>query len=179
MPYFVYGGSKLEREEAPSPDVPHFGESQVILEFLADAYPGARLMPADPFLRVKVRLLFALINNEYIPAFVNLAFNDGPKEAVYDALESLQRLLPASGYLVGDWSIGDAVLIAVYLRLLVLLELKVPTMAPEVAEEALETLRTSKRFARLRGWQELNVSRPSVIKTWDVVSRKDGRSFYK
>ncbi len=171
VPYLVYGGPKLQPGDSPSPDLPQFGESIVILEFLADTFPEARLLPSDPFLRAKARLYYHAVEEKYSPAFIGFTFQQAPKEGLYDAIEHIQSLLPPTGFAVGDWSIADAAFLPVYLRMLIALELNpaLSRLAPGAAAEVLATLRGSPRFARIQKYFEDSMARPSVGKTWDPV----------
>ena len=173
VPYLVYGGPKLEPGDAPSSDLPQLGESLVIVEFLADTFPEARLLPADPFLRAKARLFSRAVLEKYGPAFFGFVFRQTLKEDLYAAVEHIQALLPpGTGYAVGEWSIADAAFLGVYLRTLATLEIMTPAMAnvaPGLAEEVLRTLRESPRFARIQKYLEECMARPSAKKTWDPV----------
>ncbi|KAM5541841.1 hypothetical protein V8D89_004570 [Ganoderma adspersum] len=176
FPYLVYGGPKLQPGDSPSPDLPQLGESLVIAEFLADTFPEAHLLPADPFLRAKARLFYRAMEEKYGPAFVGFFFKQAPKEDLYAAVEHIQGLLPpATGFAVGaQWSIADAAFLPAYLRTLAILELnpELSKLAPGVAAEVLATLRESPRFARIRTYFEESMARPSAKKTWDPVSVK-------
>ncbi|KAI1785070.1 hypothetical protein LXA43DRAFT_1066230 [Ganoderma leucocontextum] len=172
VPYLVYGGPKLQPGDSPSPDLPQLGESLVILEFLADTFPEARLLPSDPFLRAKVRLFCHAVEEKYNPAFVGFFLKQAPKEPLLDALEHIQGLLPSTGFAVGEWSIADAAFLPVYLRTLTALEVNLATLAPGSAAEVSATLSGSPKFARIRKYLEESMARPSVAKTWDPVSVK-------
>ncbi|PIL28229.1 hypothetical protein GSI_09641 [Ganoderma sinense ZZ0214-1] len=173
VPYLVYGGPKLQPGDAPSPSLPQLGESLVILEFLADAFPSARLLPSDPFLRAKARLFCRAVEEKYNPAFMGVFFKQAPKEDLYAAVEHIQGLLPPdSGFAVGgEWSIADAAFLPGYLRTLVILELDpaLSRFAPGAAAEALAELREAPRFARMQRYLEESMARPSAKKTWDPV----------
>ncbi len=162
----------MQPGDSPSPELPQFGESIVILEFLADTFPEARLLPSDPFSRAKARLFYHAVEEKYSPAFIGFFFKQTPKEALYDAVEHIQGLLPPTGFAVGDWSIADAVFLPTYLRLLAILELNpaISRLAPVTAAEVLATLKGSPRFARIQKYFEDSMARPSAGKTWDPVS---------
>ncbi|KAM5541868.1 hypothetical protein V8D89_004597 [Ganoderma adspersum] len=175
IPYLVYGGPKLAPGDSPSPDLPQLGESLVIVEFLADTFPEARLLPSAPFLRAKARLFYRAVEEKYSPAFFGFAFKQTPKEDLYAAVEHIEGLLPpGTGFAVGEWSIADAAFLPVYLRMLAVLELnpEIAKLAPGLAVEVLATLRESPRFARIRTYLEESMARPSAAKTWDPVSVK-------
>ncbi|PIL28252.1 hypothetical protein GSI_09664 [Ganoderma sinense ZZ0214-1] len=171
VPYLVYGGPKLQPGESPSPELPQLGESLVILEFLADTFPEARLLPADPFLRAKGRLFSRAVEEKYRPVFLGLFFQQAPKETLYDVVEHIQGLLPPTGFVAGEWSIADTAFLPLYLRTLAILELNhaISQFAPGFAAEVLATLKESPRFARIRKYVEECMARPSAAKTWDPV----------
>ncbi|PIL28255.1 hypothetical protein GSI_09667 [Ganoderma sinense ZZ0214-1] len=174
VPYLVYG-PKLQPGDAPSPDVPQLGESLVILEFLADAFPSAHLLPADPFLRAKARLFYRAVEEKFNPAVMAVFFKQAPKEDLYAAIKHIQDVLPPdTGFAVGEWSIADAAFLPIYLRALIVLELDhaVSQFAPGVAAEMLATLREAPRFARMQRYLEECMARPSAKKTWDLASVK-------
>ncbi|KAM5541866.1 hypothetical protein V8D89_004595 [Ganoderma adspersum] len=171
VPYLVFGGPKLQLGDAPSPDAAQLGESMVILEFLADTFPEARLLPADPFLRAKARLFCRAVDETYTPAFVGFFVKQAPKEDLYAAVEHIQGMLPPTGFAVGEWSIADAAFLPLYLRTLIVLEINHARakLAPGLAAEVLATLREAPRFARTRAYLEESMARPSAQKTWDPV----------
>ncbi|PIL28228.1 hypothetical protein GSI_09640 [Ganoderma sinense ZZ0214-1] len=176
VPYLVYGGPKLQPGDSPSPELPQLGESLVILEFLADTFPSARLLPADSFLRAKARLFCRAVEETYNPAFVGTCFKQAPMEDLCAAVEHMQGLLPSdTGFaLGGEWSIADAAFLPIFLRTLAFLELDPPIsrLAPGVAAEVLATLREAPRFARMQRYLEESMARPSAKKTWDPASFK-------
>ena len=178
----MLGGPKLQPGDAPSPDVAQLGESMVILEFLADTFPEARLLPSDPFLRAKARLFCRAVDETYTPAFVGFFAKQAPKEDLYAAVEHIQGLLPPStstsagtGFAVGEWSIADAAFLPVYLLALLALELDpaVSRFAPGAAAEIRAALREAPHFARMQKYVEDCMARPSARKTWDVVRMLD------
>ena len=173
VPYVVCGGPKLQPADSPSADLPQFGESLVILEFLVDTFPEAKLLPTDPFQRAKARLFYRAVEETYRSAFREIFFKQAPKEVLYDAVEHMQGLLPPSGgFAVGEWSIADAAFLPNYLRMLAILELNhaMSQFAPGAAAEMVATLRESPRFARMQKYVEESMARSSVKKTWDPVS---------
>ena len=180
VPYLVYGGPKLQPGDSPSPDLAQLGESLVNLEFLADTFPEAKLLPAEPFLRAKARLFCHAVDEKYNAAFNEVFFKQAPKEDLYAAVEHMQGLLPpAGGFAVGEWSIADAAFLPILLRTLVVLELN-PAMsqfAPGVPAEVLTTLKEAPRFARIQKYLEENLARPGVKKSWDPVRVLDYRCF--
>ena len=129
MPYLVYGGAKLNPDEAPSADAVGIPDSLVILEFLADLFPAARLLPADPIQRAQARLFAAFVEKKLLPAWFPSIFMGAPTDGVFVVLDEIQRKLPpTAGFLFGEWSIADASFLPGYLRMLLVLEIN-PAMA--------------------------------------------------
>ncbi|KAI0646574.1 thioredoxin-like protein [Trametes meyenii] len=166
VPFLVYGGPKLQPDEAPTPESFKFAESVVILEFLADIFPDAHLLPADPTLRARARFFYHEVDNKLLKAFLGWVFMSVPTEALLSTLEYFQSLLPPTGYVAGEWSIADASITPVLARFMYSATTGRGAFKPEVAKEALEAFESS-RFTRLRKYYEDNMARPSMAKTWD------------
>ncbi|RPH65774.1 MAG: glutathione S-transferase [Burkholderiales bacterium] len=89
-------------------------ESQVILEYLEDAYPQAPLLPADPFERAKVRELVAftelhlelVARRVYLQAFFGGTVSENTIDATRRDLErgiaGFARLAKFAPYLAGE-----------------------------------------------------------------------------
>ena len=89
-------------------------ESQVIMQYIEDAYPNPRLMPADPFAAAKVReivtfieLHLELVARElYAQAFFGGSVSDEVKDRVRKQLDkniaAFKRLFNPSPYVSGD-----------------------------------------------------------------------------
>lgn len=170
VPYLVYGGPELHPDEAPSPDAVKIPESLVILEFLADLFPAAHLLPADPVLRVRARLFTTAVETELLPAQKGFFLMGGPPDAMLAALDALQARLPPTGFAAGpEWSIADAAVMPILLRLRMSVTLEVGFFAPGAAPVVRAALE-SPRFARLQRYIADNVARPSMAATWDEVS---------
>ena len=168
VPYLVYGGPKLKPDEAPAPDTVRLPESLVILEFLADIFPSAKLLPTDPALRAKARLFIQAVETKFIPGFRDFFYKDNAVDAFLCVIEGLQRMLPSEGYVVGEWSIADAAFTPFLMLVNALLNSNPPNLREGVAQQVIEALH-SPRFARLDKYLSDNVARPSMAKTWDEV----------
>ena len=168
MPYLVYGGPKLSPDETPSPDTVQISESLVILEFLADMFPSAKLLPADPALRAKARLFALAVEPKLRATFIAFFFQHAPTDTLLGTLEDMQRMLPPEDYAVGEWSIADAAFTPFLMRINMMLKLKPPTVQVEAVEQVVEALQSA-RFARLQNYLSDNVARPSMAKTWNEV----------
>jgi glutathione S-transferase len=107
VPFLEVGGTRLI-------------ESEVILEYLEDAYPQKPLLPKDPLARAKVRELVTVIELHlelvarrlYPAAFFGGTISDGAKQAVEKDLEkgvrSLKTLAKFSPFIAGaEFSLAD------------------------------------------------------------------------
>ncbi|KAI0634696.1 hypothetical protein C8Q77DRAFT_1103581 [Trametes polyzona] len=173
VPYLIYGGNQLHPDEEPSPEAVKIPESLVILEFLAEIFPGAHLLPTDPVLRARARLFYTAVEAGIAKAFVGYLFMGATLESLISALDDLQGRLPPTGFAVGEWSIADAAVLPILLRLHMSLRYNLGILQPGAAEKALEVFE-SPMYARLRQYIDDNLVRESVKKTWDesVVRQK-------
>ena len=151
----------------PAPGTVRLPESLIILEYLADVFPDAGLLPADPALRAKARLFAQTVETKFIPAFVGFLFMGAPVPAILGAVEALQSLLPAEGFAIGDWSIADAAFAPFFLRLSMLGKNGLG-LYDESAGKTYAAL-LSERFARIQKWLADNLARSSMQNTWDEV----------
>ncbi|KAH9848999.1 hypothetical protein C2E23DRAFT_888608 [Lenzites betulinus] len=171
VPFLVYGGPELHPDEAPSPDSVKIPESLVILEFLADIFPSAQLLPSDPALRARVRL-FNAAEPSLAKAFVGFFFMGNPLDTLLSALDDFQGRLPPTGFAVGEWSIADAAALPILNRLLLCLRNGYGLLTPEAVKEALDIVE-SPRYARLAKYVEDNLARPNVQKVWNEAAVKE------
>jgi glutathione S-transferase len=134
-------------------------ESCIINEYLEEKYPDPPLMPKDPGLRSKIRILIDYGVNRTYPAYERLrnemlSLEDERKFAVIsEAKQEIKRLMQRleddigdQPYLAGDFSLLDAAVIPRFLRL--------EAWGP-LADPALP---------RLIAWLQRMKSRPSVEK---------------
>ncbi|KAI9061579.1 glutathione transferase omega class [Trametes sanguinea] len=166
VPFLVYGGPKLHPDEAPAADAVKIPESIVILEFLADIFPNAHLLPEDPVLRARVRLWNVAVDTKLLKALLGFLFLGEPLESILGVLEEFQAKMPPTGFAVGEWSIADAAFIPTLARLRLMIKTGLGNFTPEVAKEGMEALQ-SPRFARLQKYWEDIAARPSMLKTWN------------
>lgn len=167
VPLLVYGGPKLQPDEAPSVDAVKIPESLVILEFLADIFPDAHLLPSDAVLRARVRLFNAALDAKLFQPFITFLFGRGAGDLLA-GLEDIQALLPPTGYVVGEWSIADAAVMPLLTRIRMALRYALGMLDPAATKEALDIFESPK-FARLHQYIDENMARPSMVKTWDEV----------
>ena len=134
-------------------------ESCIINEYLEEKYPDPPLMPKDPGLRSKIRILIDYGVNRTYPAYEKLrnemlkVESERNLEVIFEAKQELKGLLQRfednigdQPYLAGDFSLLDAAVIPRFLRL--------EAWGP-LADPALP---------RLIAWLQRMKSRPSVEK---------------
>ena len=169
VPAIAYGGPDVPPDQ-PSPDSIKIAESLVLIEFVADLFPGANLLPADPVLRAKARFFYDAVGNKFNTAYFNYSFKpEGSKEALFKATEELQALLPPTGYAVGEWSIADAAWTPFIARLFVALENDLGGYPVGEGPKTLHVLQNDAKFARFQQyWKDVS-SRPSFVSTFDKV----------
>ncbi|OBZ77474.1 hypothetical protein A0H81_02706, partial [Grifola frondosa] len=168
IPALTYGGPKVPPED-PSPESVKIAESLVILEFIADLFPEAHLLPTDRVLRAKARFFINAVETKFIPAFLAFIFRSGAVDDLLASAEALQALLPpTSGYAVGAWSVADAAFAPFLAALTLALENEIGTYVEGEGRKTADILRSAK-FARLQRYLKDLKARPSFQKTWAEV----------
>jgi len=167
VPAVAYGGPKVPADE-PSPESTKIAESLVLLEFIADLYPNANLLPKDPVLRAKARFFIDAVSVKFNPAyFAYVIRENGILENLIKAFEDIQALLPPTGFAIGEWSIADAALVPFVARLFVALENDTGAFAVGEGPKALEVITTSPKLVRFQKyWQDAS-SRSNFTATFD------------
>ena len=158
----------------------------MLVEFLAELFPRARLLPADPVSRAHARRFVALFDAQYPPAFRAFFFSGGPAAGFLDMLAALQaRMHPAragpalggetegeeEGEEEGEWSawgFADLAVAPFLVRVPMLLENEFGTFPLGEGRKALEELR-GPRFERLMAYIERARAWPMFQKTYDEV----------
>ncbi|KAI0302814.1 hypothetical protein B0F90DRAFT_1712266 [Multifurca ochricompacta] len=120
VPALTYGGPKV-KPDCPSPHSIKLAESLVLLEFIADLYPDACLLPRDPIARARARLFITAVEEDLIPTFLAFVLNGAEPGPLLTSLRHVQALLPpledegegegeGEGCFVlgSQWSIADA-----------------------------------------------------------------------
>ncbi|KAF7318421.1 Serine carboxypeptidase [Mycena chlorophos] len=80
--------------DQPSPLSTKLTESLVLLEFVADLYPNSSIFPTDPILRAKSRFFIDAVTTRFLPPYMGPIAHAKSFEPFWDALDSIQRLLP-------------------------------------------------------------------------------------
>ncbi|KAI0076544.1 hypothetical protein K474DRAFT_1684794 [Panus rudis PR-1116 ss-1] len=166
VPAIAYGGPQVPPDQ-PSPESVKIAESLVLLEFVADLFPEAKLLPSDPVLRAKARYFIDAVSTKFNPAYIGYVLKgESTQEQVFKAFEDLQALLPEKGYVVGEWSIADAAWAPFVARLLLLLELDLGVYPAGEGPKTLETILKDPKFARVQQWWKDVSSRQSFTSTF-------------
>ena len=154
----------------PSPETFGTPESLIILEFLADLDTTHRLLPASPALRAKARLFMNVVETKLTTTFIPAILGRTNLDSLLAALTELEGMLPAEGeFVLGEqWSIADAAVVPLFLRMRAMFKAQPPSMQPGEAARGFAALESP----RLKRYLEVNLARESVTKTWDEV--RDG-----
>ena len=172
VPAITYGGPHVAPDE-PSPLSFKLAESNVILEFLADAYPEANLMPIDPVQRARVRFFMDAVTNRYMPAHMAWVLDREPDAAEkhLKAIQFLQELIPESGkYAVGDsYTIADACITPFIYRLNVIIENDIGKYPVGNGPKFGESLKDPK-YAKFMAYASAITARPVAKEIWEPVS---------
>ncbi|KAI0367969.1 thioredoxin-like protein [Pilatotrama ljubarskyi] len=176
VPAITFGGPDVPPDQ-PSPESAKLVESLALLEFVADVFPEAKLLPEDPVLREKARAFISIYQS-----FVNELFRDviffatKPGEVLLEALAKLQSALPPTGFAVGEWSIADAAVIPFLARMFLYLDADLGKYSEEDGKKMRDAI-ASDRFARLRQYVHDLRERKSFKDTWggDAIQVELGR----
>ena len=93
----------------------------------------------------------------------------GPKDTFIAGLETVQALLPETGFAVGEWSIADAAVAPFLGRAEVALQGDLGSWEKGVGPETYKEVFESERFARIVKYWRDNEARESWKKTWNEV----------
>ncbi|KIJ15137.1 maleylacetoacetate isomerase [Paxillus involutus ATCC 200175] len=117
VPAIAYGGPDVAPEN-PSPESTKLAESLVLVEFVADLYPQADLLPQDPVLRAKTRFFIEVVSSKFGPAHGKFVIRGEGYQDLLAGVEAVQEILPDSGkYAIGDqYTIADIALTPIVAR---------------------------------------------------------------
>ncbi|KAJ7093435.1 thioredoxin-like protein [Mycena belliarum] len=174
VPALAHGGPQVSPDQ-PSPESFKLAESLIIVEFIADLYPKAKIMPTDPVQRAKVRFFIDAVTTKFAPAYVGLLLRGEPFDPVWAALDVLQALLPEDKpYAIGDeYTAADIALIPFLARLELVLGHDIGAYKPGEGRKAAQYLLSDKRFARIVKYLEMGKARESFRATYDAEYLKD------
>ncbi|TBU36786.1 glutathione S-transferase C-terminal-like protein [Dichomitus squalens] len=107
VPAITYGGPPVPPDQ-PSPESVKLAESLILVEFIGDLFPESGILPKDPVKRAQARFFIEGVSSKLFPAYLSfIVKNSGSEEDLIKALEYLQSLLPAEGFVVGEHSLAD------------------------------------------------------------------------
>ncbi|EMD34653.1 hypothetical protein CERSUDRAFT_86064 [Gelatoporia subvermispora B] len=165
VPAIAYGGPLVPADQ-PSPESVKIAESLVLLEFVADLFPEAHLLPSNPVLRAKARFFIDAISTKVTGTWYSFFRKGGSPDEFFTGLEVIQALLPPSGFAVGEYSIADAAIAPFLARAWVNLENDTGAWKEGDGATVLATLQSA-RFARLNQYIQDLEARPNFKATFD------------
>lgn len=168
VPALAYGSQSSP--EQPNSESAKILESLVIVEFIADLYPHAKLVPSDPVLRARTRT-FASASNNAIMAAWKEAFGNNNVESILTALDQIQSLLSdGATYAVGDeFTIADISIGPWLGRLEMLFENDFFGKFEKAIVGKVHEIYKSLKYDKLREYNRRLQERPSVKKTYRKV----------
>ena len=157
----------------------------MIVEFIADLFPAAGLLPADPVLRARARHFVHHFDSKVVMPLLGFLAVGKSTGSCLDALEGLQDLLPKpdpehegedgdacgdAGFVVGQPSIADVAVAPFLVCSIILLESDIGAYSSEEGRKALEALR-GPRLKRLMAYVEFLREWPAFKTTFEEVRR--------
>ncbi|KAF7292039.1 Serine carboxypeptidase [Mycena indigotica] len=169
VPAIAFGGPQVSPDQ-PSPDSTKLAESLVLVEFVADLYPTSAILPRDPVQRAKARFFIDAVSTRFLPAYMGPLARGQPWEPFWDALEAVQRLLPADKtYAVGDDFTAADIAIAPFLaRMEVWMRHDIGAYKAGEGIKAAEYFFEGARFKRLVTYFDAIKARESFKSTFDA-----------
>jgi glutathione S-transferase len=145
-------------------------ESLVLVEFVADLFPEANLIPKDPVLRAQARFFIEVVSSKFVPAFQKFLVRGEGYEDLLAAAEAIQNILPASGsYAVGDqYTIADIAITPFLARLKVTSTNEIGNFAVGQGSEFLKAL-SGEKYANFHAYVGHLLDRESFRATFDAV----------
>ncbi|KAJ3567066.1 hypothetical protein NP233_g6604 [Leucocoprinus birnbaumii] len=169
VPAITYGGPLVSPDE-PSPESEKLAESLVLLEFIADLSGSSSVLPHDPLLRAKARFFIEVFSSKAIPGWYASVNRGESTEAILNGIDAIQRLLPAEGYAIGEWSIADAAVTPFLARADLAFKNDLGAYNKGEGKKAYEILQTDPKFQRFRKYFTDVTSRKSFSETFDPES---------
>jgi len=167
VPAIAYGGPETSPDD-PSPESHKLAESGVLIQFIADI-SDQPLLPADPVKRAKARFFIETITPKISSAHYGALYRGEAPVAILEAVELLQKLLPAEGYAVGEWSIADAAITPFLARADVALKNDIGKYEAGKGKAAWEILTQDAKYERFRKYFAEVTSRASFQETFYPV----------
>ncbi|KAA1480035.1 hypothetical protein DENSPDRAFT_862107 [Dentipellis sp. KUC8613] len=170
VPALAYGGPKVAPKN-PSPESVKLAESLVLLQFIADLCPNAKLNPKSPVDRARARFFIDHISTKLLPSFYRYVLHGGSSDVPIKGLRSLQALLPpGGGFAVGpEFSIADAAVAPFLGRIELYLRTDIGKFPVGEGPKLYKQVFEGADFARLQQyWKDIS-TRPSFKATYDEV----------
>ncbi|KAF9226216.1 glutathione S-transferase C-terminal-like protein [Gyrodon lividus] len=167
VPAIAYGGPDVAPEN-PSPESTKLAESLVLVEFVADLYPQANLLPEDPVLRAKARFFIEVIGSKFNPGYVKFVLRGEGYEDLLAGVEAIQDILPDSGkYAVGDqYTIADVAFTPFFARVKLFAENELGKFEAGQGHEFIKALDNAK-YAKFNAYVGRLLERQSFKATFD------------
>ncbi|PIL35456.1 hypothetical protein GSI_02183 [Ganoderma sinense ZZ0214-1] len=165
IPSITYGGPDVPSDQ-PSAESEKLSESIALLEFIADIYPEANLLPDNPVLRAKARRVISLYENYVHDAFKAAVFLGQPYEGLLQALSKFQSALPPTGFAVEQYSIADCAVAPFLVRMMVFFRRGLGGYTYEEGEKVRQAL-AGEEYARFRTYIQDVTEHPSFRVGWD------------
>jgi glutathione S-transferase len=171
VPAIAYGGPDVPADK-PSPESTKIAESLVLLEFIADLYPEANLLPKDPVQRAQARFFIDVVGNKFLPGWGGFAIRGESPDVLFKGIEEIQNILvDGASYAVGEqYTIADISITPFIARLELALDHDLGASTPGERKEVHKTLTTSPKYAKFWAYYGRIKNRESVKKTTDEVS---------
>ncbi|KAH9477357.1 putative glutathione S-transferase DHAR1, cytosolic [Psilocybe cubensis] len=166
VPAISYGGPDVPPED-PSPDSQKIAESYVLLQFFADI-SEVPLLPKDPILRAKARFFVETVTPKAFRGYYTVVAQGEDPELLLDSIETVQSLLPAEGYAVGEWSIADAAITPFFARAEVAFKNDIGKFANGAGQSTWAKVENDDKYARFRKYFNDIKSRDSFKQTFDA-----------
>ena len=143
-------------------------ESGVLLEFVADI--SGSLLPKDAVSRAKTRFFIETATAKFSPAFYGAVARGESPEGILTVIETLQALLPAEGYAVGEYTIADAAITPFFARANVALKNDIGAYDAGEGVRVYNILQSDPKFARFRKYYKDVTARDSFKETFHEVN---------
>ncbi|KAI0787533.1 thioredoxin-like protein [Fomes fomentarius] len=151
VPSIAYGGPDVSPDQ-PSPDSVKLTESLALIEFIADLYPEAGLLPSDPVQRANARAFIAVYENYVQVPFRATFFQGQPADGLLQAIE--------------QFSLANSAVTPFFVRMWLFLNNGIGKYTAEDGQKLRDAL-TSEKFARFKWYLDDIQERPGFRKSWD------------
>lgn len=138
------------------------------MEFFADL-SQENLLPTDPIARARARFFIETATPLIMGAWYGSLTRGEDPAAVSKAVETIQNLLPAEGYAVGEWSIADAAVTPFFARAEITLKNDLGKYEEGKGKAVWEALENDPKYARFRKYFNDVKNRASFKETFHPV----------